>query len=806
MAKLKITTFNTHLLETPTLDMEEHYQMEDDQRATIIGQLIVASGADVVVLNEVFATTDKKAMRKAVAATLPHYVLEVGDNDLFEQDSGLMLFSRYPFLPLKNHDYRPAGLVAVSNGAKTSDVAFIEFGHGLDFAPALASLLGGPTWSDALADKGVAVVILDTPFGPLPVAFSHLWASYGNDSVCETLTKFDMRQHQLARAVDLLRLVVQDESLPSSVFLGDLNVIGNHHVGPIHPLPYGTLQLVAMCGTTPGRIQRREIRTIAEFEAGLPRATAALLPTHPGLLKLLAEVALRVCTGSLLEANLRIGCICYPVDWDTRKLLDSGAEWERNIHSGKIGAQFDDGWSRLYGGIADPGDLGTTTDVSATDSSHGERLDYILVPKDDGGGDHAPRWTVHHMTRAYNLFRGDSGVTTDWGTIGSTALSDHIGVNAYLAPHSAHCSPNRAQVVQALPFASGYVVADPEAFFWLRVDLEGTVRINPRSGRATLYHSSQMSIPVRMRASENPEVAEYKLPAGRYFVRLMTTPGDLEGGIEIQKPDGARREDALHLDPCEPFEFPMTPGIPHGDADEVWFKVQTEPCDDEDGRQRLQLRIASLDGDPGFLMNHEVKVFSVDGELVGRIREGDGGAFVSEQKHDARRYPVLLVVVRRLNMQSLGFVISWTTDLIVFGALRLACISETPGAGDDEIVIRMTADTRVVTNGTDGWASVGDFEAGSNPAGLDGSNVLQQSAYVRAKRIEVELYEDDIDDVFGSAPERFDNAILDESGFDRGLRFKRVTLDITRVEGGHYQLSGGCGRRSFDIPVMGSPV
>lgn len=823
MARVKLTTFNTHLLETPTTDKEDYYGMEDDDRAKVLAQRIVNSGADVVALQEVWGSAEKKAIRSILEPTLPYLVMEVGDGDFAEQDSGLMLFSRFPFLPLTSHAYRPASLTAHTPTGSTSEVAFKEFDHGVGFdAALLQTMFGRETISDALTCKGIAAVIIDSPLGPLPIAFTHTWASYSNDTVCETLSKFDMRQVQLSSAVELLQAVVPPEWLPSAVFVGDLNITGNHHVPPVPDMPYGTYHLTEMCGTTPGLIAAGQIVDEISFQAALDPRIQALVPTKPGLLSFLFDLAKKLAAGQSL------GCVWFPPQpLDAVSLRRSGAEWQRNIRGGPVGHQFDDGWSRLYGGVAQ--DIGTTADVGTYDPKSGERLDYVLVPRINPNGHYAPqyipKWRVHHMTRAYNLLDGDAGIATEWGTLGVTQLSDHLGVNAHLAPADKYCSPDIARPVPSLPFSASYSVFDVDNYTWFRVELKQHVRINPHGSKVSLYHTAQMSFPMPPRRSRDPEVTQYVVPKGTYFLRVLPGPGTTGSSIDITEPDGARMQDALTTNPCKLEKFSMTPGVAHGPADEVWFKLETEPLDDHD-LQQITIVVKPLVPHRHFLRHYEINVVTPDRRELVKMKKDPGGYFIGTFSHLAQAHPDVYVVVARRDIQSPGFEFSWTTDLMVFGAMELHILETSPGAGDDEIQIKVTAGLEVITKGTGpfgtspplggpGFADVGVFDTDSDdnpssPKGIGAGHFLHGRAFGRAKKFRIDLQEDDVGDVVGPANEVFDPAYL--SGQELGVwePAKSIVIDLRYRDGdeynGHYQLKGWLARSSWQLPYRGSPV
>jgi hypothetical protein len=194
---------------------------DDETRSVKIADRILASTYDIIALNEVFDEEARDKFVEKLKGTFPHYVAYLGDDAVGSQDSGLMLFSRYPFeaLPRATHKADPGNLVARSGGVDWKEVGFIEYDE--DVFP------------DNWAAKGVAFVRIRNPHTSrvYNVAFTHMQASYpeDEDDLDEWKEPIDARQAQFE---DVRRIIVDtlnpEQLLREDIFvLGDLNVDGD---------------------------------------------------------------------------------------------------------------------------------------------------------------------------------------------------------------------------------------------------------------------------------------------------------------------------------------------------------------------------------------------------------------------------------------------------------------------------------------------------------------------------------------------------------------------------------------------------
>ena len=209
---LRIGTFNVQFL--PGSD-------DDETRSVKIADRILASTYDIIALNEVFDEEARTKFVEKLKGTFPHYVEYLGDDAVGSEDSGLMLFSRYPFEPLviDTHKAEADDVDAASAGVDWKEVGFIEY--------------DADVFPDNWAAKGVALVRIRNPYSNriYNVAFTHMQASYPEDE--EDLE--DWKEPINARASQLgdIRRILE-ESLNTgqlgredTFVMGDMNIDGD---------------------------------------------------------------------------------------------------------------------------------------------------------------------------------------------------------------------------------------------------------------------------------------------------------------------------------------------------------------------------------------------------------------------------------------------------------------------------------------------------------------------------------------------------------------------------------------------------
>lgn len=155
---------------------------DDTTRPHKIAERIKKSGYDIIALNEVFDEDSRGTFLAELMGTYPHYVAYLTDSTVTTEDSGLMLFSRFPFEPLPDTTFQ-----VHSGDCWASDcnkVAFYEYGRA--------------DGDDARSEKGVGFVRIRNPQTNriYNVLFTHMQASYpGDDDEADAHEHFNTRGH-----------------------------------------------------------------------------------------------------------------------------------------------------------------------------------------------------------------------------------------------------------------------------------------------------------------------------------------------------------------------------------------------------------------------------------------------------------------------------------------------------------------------------------------------------------------------------------------------------------------------------------
>lgn len=203
MNYLRLMTFNVQLLPVVPIIAPSPGDEAESRAVAIVDafkNLPAEELPDVVTFNECFNEDARKILINGLAGLYANHIAKF-DDTFIGGDSGLAVYSRYPFLSLD-----------------ASNKKFLFFSY-----PDAKS-------SDSLAGKGVAVIRLETPLGLLTLAFTHTQAFYHSEDQYR-----GTRAKQLA---DVGKTIAQVNgnfpSLPWSktIFMGDLNIIGSHPPNP----------------------------------------------------------------------------------------------------------------------------------------------------------------------------------------------------------------------------------------------------------------------------------------------------------------------------------------------------------------------------------------------------------------------------------------------------------------------------------------------------------------------------------------------------------------------------------------------
>ena len=234
--------------------------VSEADRAAKIADRILATDQEVVVLNEVFHPDARQAFVNALALVGPYksYIsllrghapvegLTLGDLaqmaasetdfgpllDVILQDlpdfldydavpnpSGLMIFSKYPFLQLEG-----SGVVNDA-GCGDPECQAVGSNNGGTLLPGYFAfkVYDDCQEMDCWASKGVGFVKIDTPSRPSYVAFTHLQADYPEDGIYLP----GVRAHQYEEIRDVILGAIPAAEVPDAAvyLLGDMNTVG----------------------------------------------------------------------------------------------------------------------------------------------------------------------------------------------------------------------------------------------------------------------------------------------------------------------------------------------------------------------------------------------------------------------------------------------------------------------------------------------------------------------------------------------------------------------------------------------------
>ncbi|MEZ4238742.1 MAG: endonuclease/exonuclease/phosphatase family protein [Myxococcota bacterium] len=229
---VRIATYNIKMLPFPEATDgdfadDDGVPLSNEDRATLIAQKVIADGLEIVAFNEAFDRDTQNALKDALTDDFPYSVDYIGnDSDL--SDSGLMLFSRYPFEEMEldeEHVYEDGDVEVTLDGTLSESsgkvLGFTEY-H-CDVATLQA---------DCVASKGAGLVRIALPMGEsLEVVFTHFRASYGDDDSDTACGKQKERQQAMRQIEALVRDATDElEGAPRNanvLVMGDLNIDGN---------------------------------------------------------------------------------------------------------------------------------------------------------------------------------------------------------------------------------------------------------------------------------------------------------------------------------------------------------------------------------------------------------------------------------------------------------------------------------------------------------------------------------------------------------------------------------------------------
>lgn len=203
MPALRLMTFNVQL---PSTVMAVGQGQDDaaTDRAQVVADALLAlpnrDRPDVIAFNEVFNEDARDVLLQSMPAVWPNVIKKVDGGGVGE-DSGLMLFSRFPFERIES----------MSPLFPSSEFVFSTY---------TASAL-----PDSGAHKAVGMVRIATPVEPTTLLFTHTQASYDADNS----ENRDIRRKQFDQIVEVIKMVMgpSPPDWRNVIVMGDLNVKGD---------------------------------------------------------------------------------------------------------------------------------------------------------------------------------------------------------------------------------------------------------------------------------------------------------------------------------------------------------------------------------------------------------------------------------------------------------------------------------------------------------------------------------------------------------------------------------------------------
>jgi endonuclease/exonuclease/phosphatase family metal-dependent hydrolase len=291
MTFVRIMTFNVQLLPViPVIAPNPGDEAED--RAFGVGKAIADlpdhERPQVIAFNEVFNEDGRAELLRHLKPLYPH-VIDVLDDGFAGEDSGLMLVSQLPFRDL------PSALGPVHN----KKALFFSYPTLKDFFPDL-DLNSLSTWEanvDALACKGVGVVQVDTAFGDLTIAFSHLQAFYRFETEYAPLRK---KQFEDIAGIITRLLGPPGSAWERLVVMGDFNVRGD--------LGAKEFEWFDVFSTSPGVFSQTLVDGWRTFNGPPPSPGMPPREVDPGLTSIRIEPGtVQLPTGELIRLDYQ----CY---------------------------------------------------------------------------------------------------------------------------------------------------------------------------------------------------------------------------------------------------------------------------------------------------------------------------------------------------------------------------------------------------------------------------------------------------------------------------------------------------------------
>ncbi len=685
---LRILTYNTYLLPRIVLctwDPICHLlDANFESRAEQLGAAVAKANEkyDIVAFNEVWDEDTRDVLEERLGGTYPSYVKYISTSgpDMIRlkkdwgflggnfEDSGLMLFSKFPFrkLPFVKDDYEATDFKPWWIHKR---LAFKEFD---DCAFAFA---------DCRAAKGVALVQVEWPSkGSLNLLFTHLQADSSD------LMRPEVRKKQLADMQDIVETTLGKTftswtDTERLVALGDLNIDGLGGVSQVLGLPtdfvadatqewVDRFKAPAQAGVTP--LYDSWAETTSPEDQGRTRYNKNerldyILVSRP-IAKADAGQTLNDNEGEIPWTSAVLPPTCVQHIWIPRELEGLSNHRPAAADINLLAPQCN---PRLAQKVGDA-DLGTiVTGIKRTS------------------------WQQHELKHRGGMqwFRLEAP--------GTYAIAI-TGINAADTPllHYEIYSPDNL----SLPLAGAYQLEKTKiAACGTGVPVQETIALNSATGK---FRCSLV------------DAQKFVLPAGPHYVRVFSKQRTWRGryAVAFYKFNCTAKDDACDLLPNSPQEFTFVSGKPLNTEDAAWFRVRIQDQADSGKAQALKFFSRSLSdalATPmiAFVQDDGVTHLTDLGgnPLNGPLAQDNGATYTSRTNQNQTLY--LRIKRPVANLQGHSLAVGWRTNLTLFGGGTvgpgipvLICRDETNGFlgneySTDEIHMEVNVDGQ-------GWTKI----------------------------------------------------------------------------------------------------
>lgn len=685
-------------------DVENEYGITNEARAEKISDAIIAMKRqpDVIALQEVFDDDAKDAFEKKLKNIYPHFVKELDAEDLDPWDSGLMLFSKFPFAPLLKADFKAKDVTAFSKSSGNfqdwEGVAYKEFRYKNHF--------------DTFANKGVGLVRLEIKCGNskeyMYVAFTHTQASYGDDSFNGMQKSVSARISQLEDIESIIKGTLPQVDLDNEplFIMGDLNINGN----------FGSL----------------------DFKWGDSSVTdwTAVLASD--------------------EANIVNHCRLY--EWDYH--------FNRHLGNSYFSTYISDSWVydniRTDYGQTIGGDF---PKYFLNDSANGERLDYILHNNNKGissAEDMTPellksgeKLSVQHIQRVWEPSVGSVHY-----------YSDHLGLIVDVNKCYLQCNPRIAKEINPDPdITCQGKIKFAEGMQWFKVGEQGgAYSINTiGSVKIEVYEDNDLSRPIRESGVKSDWGMIYSVPTAPFYVKVIGENINWSGNytLKIHKHEGKSIDDAILLDPMQyyeensweyGYEYTMPELGKINDTNIVWFRIA--PLKGSTGGLPSIKAIVDCYHTPIILGDDKlftIEMMDFNTSIVAKSADSifpysdfpnlptsDMWRAVLEAEEISKDEYYLRVHASYPHTKGDRFTIHWQTNLTYLYPEWLRCYEQEDNSGDDDIYLWASVDEYSVQD----EVYLGEFDDGGEDFGEYGTEVaLNILNYQYVKDVDIILKE-----------------------------------------------------------------